>query len=88
MEVVRLAEPALFADQNTVEVRYHIFVRDKQSSILADFEECHRMRYLFSTEIAMMLDAAVMELEASFEFMTGKAPDYNTWNVLHVGRKL
>ena len=28
---VRLAEPALHANQNLVDVNYHVFIRDKQS---------------------------------------------------------
>jgi len=86
-EVVRLAEPVLAADRNTVEVGYRIFVRDKGSGRWTDFEECHRMRYLFTPEVSMLLKAAGMELEAGFEFMTGKKPDAGTWNVVFVGRK-
>jgi len=86
-EVVRLSEPVLSAERNTVEVNYRIFVRDKESGIWTDFEESHSMRYLFTPEIAMLLDAAGMELETVMEFMSGKEADYDTWNVLYAGRK-
>lgn len=88
LEVIRLAEPNLCAEESIVDVHYQIFVRDKEKGDLTDFKESHRMRYLFTNEITMMLNRVGMTLEASFEFMTGKPPGYDTWNVLYVGRKL
>jgi len=86
-EAIRLAEPALSVERNTVDVGYRVFVRDTAGGKWTDFEERHCMRYLFTPEVSLFLREGGMALEASFEFMTGKNPDSGTWNVVYVGRK-
>ncbi|WP_274649488.1 class I SAM-dependent DNA methyltransferase [Paenibacillus humicola] len=85
--VIRLAEPVMSVNRNTVEVNYQVLLHDKKSGHMDEWKETHRMRYLFTPEIEMMLDRSGMELESCCEFMTGRDPGERTWSVLYIGRK-
>lgn len=86
-EVIRLTEPTLHANENTVDVEYQIIVRDKLSAATSEFREKHRLRYLFEPEVKLLYSLAGMSLERCTQFMTGNSPGDHTWNVLFVGRK-
>lgn len=86
IEVTRLAEPVLHAAENIVDVNYNVFIKDKASGSVEELKELHRMRYLFNPEIVFFLEQTGFKVEGSFEFITGKEPCYDTWNVCFVGR--
>lgn len=86
--VTRIAQPTIYENENVVDVRYHMFVKDEHKGTVEEIKESHRIRYLFTPEVNMMLKKAGIQLEECFEFMTGNAPSFETWNVCYVGRKL
>jgi SAM-dependent methyltransferase len=84
--VTRIAEPVLHATENIVDVNYQVFLRDKPSGEQTELTEQHRMRYLFSPEIELVLAASGFSLRYSAEWMTGKPLSYTTWNACFVAQ--
>lgn len=88
VNVTRITNPTTNANENVVDVHYHMFVKDKHSKTMEEIKETHRIRYLFTPEIDLMLKRVGIQLEECIEFLTGKSPGFETWNVCFVGRKL
>lgn len=86
--VTRITQPIIYANENVVDVRYHMFIKDVRNNIVEEIKESHRMRYLFTPEVNEMMGNAGIQLEECFEFMTENPPGLETWNVCYVGRKL
>jgi SAM-dependent methyltransferase len=87
LEITRLAEPVMRANENVVDVAFHAFIRDKESGVTEEVKETHQIRYLFKPELELLLNQAGFVIEGSFEFQTNKGLDYNTWNACFVARK-
>lgn len=87
IEVIRLAEPVMHANENLVDVNYHVTIRSKADGTEEVITETHRMRYLFKPEVDLLLGETGFKIEGFFEDMTGNEPGYGTWNVVFVGRK-
>lgn len=77
--VKRIAEPVVHAAANVVDVNYTVTVTDRVTGVSEVLEETHRMRYLFSPEIALALSVAGMTLVESRGWLTGSEPDFTTW---------
>jgi SAM-dependent methyltransferase len=86
IEVTRLAEPVLYPNECLVDVNYHVFIRDRVSGTVNEVKETHRMRYLFRPEIELLADSTGLKVEHACEWMTGKAPGFDTWGVCFVLR--
>ncbi|HEY4106430.1 MAG TPA: class I SAM-dependent methyltransferase [Polyangiaceae bacterium] len=84
ISVTRLAEPVLHPTQNLVDVNYHVFVKDKQSGALDELRETHTMRYLFSPEVELLLEAAGLRLTRSEEFMSSAKLGFKSWSAVFV----
>lgn len=82
--VVRDAEPVLHPNQNCVDVNYRLLITDKQSGAVEELRETHTMRYLFSPEVELLLEASGLELRDSVEFMTNKPLGLDTWTAVFV----
>lgn len=81
----RLAEPAMHADRNVVEVRYTLEVTEAALPREV-IRETHAMRYLFTPETELMLAANGLKLLASMEWMSEREPGFESWNVCYVAR--
>lgn len=86
IKVTRIAEPKIHANENIVDVNYHVFIKNKATGIVEELKETHRMRYLFKPEIDSLFEQAGFEFVDSFAWMTGREPGFNTWGVCFVGR--
>lgn len=84
ISLVRSAEPVLRPNQNCVDVNYRVLITDKQSGAVEELRETHAMRYLFSPEVELLLEAAGLELKDSVEFMTNKPLGLDTWTAVFV----
>jgi len=82
--LVRSAEPVLRPNQNCVDVNYRILITDKHSGAVQELRETHVMRYLFSPEVELLLEASGMALQDSAEFMTNKPLGVDTWSAVFV----
>jgi len=87
IQVTRIAEPRIHANENIVDVNYHLFIKNKSTGIVEQFKETHRMRYLFKPEIALLFEQAGFQFVDVFEWMTSREPGFDTWSVYCVGKK-
>ena len=85
-EVNRIAEPVVHPNRDIVDVNYTIQVTDKTTSATETLRETHRMRYLFTPEIEMMLSAAGMTLVDSRAWMSDDAPGFESWAACFAAR--
>jgi SAM-dependent methyltransferase len=86
VEVTRIAEPTLLANENVVEVQYRIFVRQKTDLRVEELTEEHRMRYFFVPELAYLLESNGFSFDGAFEWMTGTELGVNSWNAYVLAR--
>ena len=82
--VTRLAEPKLDINQSSVDVNYHIFIRDKASGATEEVRETHRLRYLFASDIDFLARSAGRLVHASCGWLSDRAPSGDTWGVCNV----
>ena len=83
-EVIRIAEPDMRPNENIVTVNYQVLVLDKASGKIMEVTESHPMRYWFKPEVKRMLETAGFELVDCMEWMTGRRPGDDTWNVCFI----
>ncbi len=86
IKVIRIAEPEIFPNENIVEVNYQVIIKDKVTDKVSEVRETHRMRYLFKPEIDDMLAEIGFTPINCTEWMTNRAPGFDTWNVCFVTR--
>jgi SAM-dependent methyltransferase len=87
IEVTRVADPVMHPEQNLVDVNYTVTIRERPTGKVDVIRETHRMRYLFTPEVAMMLGNAGMSLIDAREWMTDKPPGFHSWSACFVARK-
>ena len=86
LEVIRIAEPVLHPNDNTVDVRYQVVIHSRSKGEASQLTETHVMRYLFKPEVLGYMAAANLTLLACEEWRSRKPPGSETWNVVFVGR--
>jgi len=69
-------------NENLVDVCYHIDVVSIADNDRQELEETHRMRYLFRPEVEMLLSENGLQSVQFEEWMTGRNPGFETWNVV------
>jgi SAM-dependent methyltransferase len=79
IQVTRIAEPVMYSNENLVDVNYHVFIRDKQTSNIEELKETHRMRYLFKPELEALLIQAGLSVLDCREWMSNKALSFDSW---------
>jgi SAM-dependent methyltransferase len=85
--LTRIAEPTLDTRASIVDVHYTMLVESKVDGKFVRFQEDHRMRYLFPTEIDMLARQTGFDVERGEEFLTGAKPSESTWGVAYLLRK-
>jgi SAM-dependent methyltransferase len=85
-EVHRTATPEIHVNENIVDVNYVVVVKDKSTDVSETLRETHRMRYLFTPEIELVLESVGMKLVDSRAWMKDSPPDADTWAAVFVGR--
>lgn len=86
VQITRIAEPVMHPNDNLVDVNYQVFIKDKNSGVVEELQETHRMRYLFKPEVELLLKQFQMELLEYREWMTNTKPGFDTWGVYFVVR--
>jgi SAM-dependent methyltransferase len=88
ISITRIAKPKMFPNENVVDVKYHIFIREKRGGNVQEIKETHRMRYLFLPEVEHLLLDARFHSKKQEEWMTGGGLGFKTWNAVFVCQKL
>jgi SAM-dependent methyltransferase len=87
VEVTRLAEPVIHANENRVDVNYTIIIRDTAQGRCEAFAETHPMRHFSLPEIDLFAEAAGFERVCAEGFLTAELPGENTWGLCVVLRR-
>lgn len=80
--IERFAEPVLKINENTVEVKYEMYVENKIDRTKNEISESHNMRYLFIPEIKMYLNQLNMGVIHYEEWMTGSKLTDKSWSAV------
>ncbi len=82
IDVTRIAEPVLYPDANRVDVHYEVLV--ESGSRMNRVSEVHPMRYLFTPEVDLLLEATGMRRLVAEKWLDGTTPGLDTWNACYV----
>jgi SAM-dependent methyltransferase len=84
ISVTRNADPVSHPNEDLVDVNYHVVITDKRSGAVEELRETHRMRYLFTPEVELLLEMSGLQLTAASEFMSHKPLGFDTWSAVFV----
>ena len=87
VEIMRIAEPTMYPNDNRVDVKYTIFERNIATDAFLTFTENHPMRHLSLPEIDLLAEVSGFECLKAEAFLTGDQPSEDTWGVCFVLRK-
>lgn len=87
IQITRIAEPVLHPDMNRVDVNYQVFVSSKSDGSIEEFREAHRMRYLYQPEVESFMAASGLSGIECREWMTGRVPGPDSWNVYFAAKR-
>jgi len=82
IRIERFAEPVLRINENTVDVKYEMYVENKIDRTKNEIFETHNMRYLFIPEIKMFLSQLNMGIIHYEEWMTGSKLTDKSWSAV------
>ncbi len=85
--ITRLAEPVLHVNENLVDVNYQILIKDKNTNLLNELYETHKMRYWFMPEIKQALDFNGFDFVMCHKWMSNQQPSENSWSVCVIARR-
>jgi SAM-dependent methyltransferase len=85
--LTRIAEPTMDFNAGVVTVSYTIFAESKRDANLTSFQEDHRVRYLFPSEIQFLAQHTGFSVLHTEEFLTGAAPSERSWGVAYLLQK-
>jgi SAM-dependent methyltransferase len=88
IKVTRIAESDIDAQKNVVYVNYDVFIENKKTSEVIEKKELHKMRYLFDTELEIICKKIGFRIEKKLKWMSKKTPNFNSWNVVWIVRKI
>lgn len=88
LEIIRIAEPDIFENENRVDVNYTIIARDTASGAVEQISENHRMRHFSLPELDLLAAGSGFERIAAEGFLSGDRPGEATWGVCLVLRKV
>jgi SAM-dependent methyltransferase len=86
--VIRVAEPVMHINKNSVDVKYEIRVEDKLTNQHSAFFENHTLRHFSIPEIDVLAKHTGFELLNSEEWLTGNLPTQNSWGVVFLLKKI
>ena len=87
LKITRISKPNLFPNNNMVDVNFEVQIENKIDSSTSNISEKHSMRYLFLPEIVNFAQRIGFSLLDSFEWMTDKELDFESWNGVVVLKK-
>ena len=88
VEILRIAEPKIYNNENNVDVKFTIFVRNLKKGHIETFAEVHPMRHFSLPELGMLAVKYGFKCVQTEEFLTSKQVSENTWGVCMVLRKI
>lgn len=80
-EIVRIAEPVIYANENRVDVHYTVYIRNLKTNEVRTVEESHSMRHFSLPEINFLAETYGFQIVVAEEFLSGREPGESTWGV-------
>jgi SAM-dependent methyltransferase len=88
VQITRLAEPVLHANDNIVDVNYTVLVKQTgDTASVSELKETHRMRYLFLPELRLLLENAGLEMVLAEGWMTDAPLGCGSWQAVVTARR-
>ncbi len=84
---MRIAEPVVHPYKNVVDVNYQLFIKNRKTNQVDEFQETHPMRHFSIPEIEYFAEKNNFQVIKTEEFLTGNSPSERTWGVCFVLRK-
>jgi SAM-dependent methyltransferase len=85
-EIVRVATPAIHPAEHRVDVEYAMRVMDLATGQSVTFQEEHRVRYFFVSELESLLHLTGFAPVLTREWLTARPPGSNAWNACILAR--
>ena len=76
----RFAQPTLFPNDSLVNIDYEIIVYNKVNGTCSVINERHSIRYLFKSEVKLLLNSAGLKLLECGKWMSHLEPDLTSWS--------
>ncbi len=87
IQVTRVANPMTHPMKNIVDVEYDIFIKNKKTKSINEFEETHKMRYFFDNELELMCKKTGFKVLKKYKWLSREKPSLQSWNVVWVVKK-
>ncbi len=87
IKITRISEPVIHSNSNIVDVNFEILIENKQNSDTEKINETHNMRYWFLPEIEYFAKKKIFTILDSFEWLSEKEMDFNSWNGIVILKK-
>lgn len=84
VKIIRIAEPFIHYDKNTVDVNYTLLITDKQTNETTELHEQHKMRYFFDPELELLCKMFEFKILSKYKWLTFENPDSKSWNVVWI----
>ena len=81
VEIIRIAEPVMYSNENRVDVIYSIYVRELTTGRMQTLTETHSMRHFSLPEIDLLAEKYGFQRIEAEEFLTGKPAGEGSWGV-------
>lgn len=81
VEIIRIAEPVMYSNENRVDVIYSIYVRELTTGRMQTITETHSMRHFSLPEIDLLAEKYGFQRIEAEEFLTGKPAGEDSWGV-------
>lgn len=78
IKVLRIAEPAMYLNENRVQVDYTVQITEKTGGLMQEIHESHNMRYLFLPEIENIA-RPWFKVNKHFAWMKKELPGSEDW---------
>jgi SAM-dependent methyltransferase len=88
VEIIRIAEPVSYPNDNRVDVNYTIIARDTTSGSVQTLTETHPMRHFSLPEIDLLAQLTGFKRLVAEEFLSSKPAGEETWGVCVVLQKV
>jgi SAM-dependent methyltransferase len=88
VEIIRIAEPVIYPNENRVDVNYTIYSRVLDTGSVQTMQETHPMRHFSLPEIDFVADVHGFERLAAEEFLTANVPSESTWGVCVILKRI
>ena len=88
LDILRIAEPDVYPNENRVDVRYTLFVGQVGAKVCQTFTEMNSMRHFSLPELDTFAEYAEFEWVDVEEFISGAIPNESTWGVYLIWRRI